>query len=150
MLYHLTQDTLAHMLFPLGELTKGEVRELARARGLVTAAKPESQDICFVPDGDYARFIEGRCGADTAFNPGRSWIGKGACSGSTRGSSATPSGSAKGIGVAAREPFVRAGKDAFANRLIVGFKDELLSVGVVASDVNFISGDVWQGPRGCW
>ena len=69
-LYHLTQDTLAHMLFPLGELTKGEVRELARARGFVTAAKPESQDICFVPDGDYARFIEGRCGADTAFNPG--------------------------------------------------------------------------------
>ena len=52
-LYHLTQDTLAHMLFPLGELTKGEVRELARARGFVTAAKPESQDICFVPDGDY-------------------------------------------------------------------------------------------------
>lgn len=49
-LYHLTQDTLAHMLFPLGELTKDEVRELARAHGFVTAEKPESQDICFVPD----------------------------------------------------------------------------------------------------
>ena len=60
-LYHLTQDTLAHMLFPLGELTKDEVREMARAHGFVTAEKPESQDICFVPDGDYAGFIEGWC-----------------------------------------------------------------------------------------
>ena len=69
-LYHLTQDTLAHMLFPLGELTKDEVRELARAHGFVTAEKPESQDICFVPDGDYAGFIEGHCGAGAAFELG--------------------------------------------------------------------------------
>lgn len=78
---------------------------------------------------------------------GRSWIGKGACSGSTPGLIRYTIGQRKGIGVAAREPLYVLGKDAFANRLIVGFKDELLSVGVVASDVNFISGDVWQGPR---
>ncbi len=96
-LYHLTQDTLAHMLFPLGELTKDEVRELARAHGFVTAEKPESQDICFVPDGDYARFIEEVPGVARTLLliRGRSWTGKGVCSGSMRGSSATPSGNAR-------------------------------------------------------
>lgn len=57
-LYHLTQDDLAHMLFPLGELTKPQVRELAAKHDFGNANKPESQDICFVPDGDYAGFIE--------------------------------------------------------------------------------------------
>ena len=61
-LYHLTQDSLAHMVFPLGDLTKPEVRALARTHGFGNAEKAESQDICFVPDGDYAGFIERRCG----------------------------------------------------------------------------------------
>ena len=146
-LYHLTQDTLAHMLFPLGELTKGEVRELARARGFVTAAKPESQDICFVPDGDYAGFIEGRCGADTAFNPGEIVEREGRVLGVHAGLIRYTIGQRKGIGVAAREPLYVLGKDASANRLIVGFRDELLSSGVVARDVNLIGGDAWEAPR---
>lgn len=146
-LYHLTQDTLAHMLFPLGELTKGEVRELARARGFVTAAKPESQDICFVPDGDYAGFIEGRCGADTAFNPGEIVDREGRVLGEHAGLIRYTIGQRKGIGVAAREPLYVLGKDASANRLIVGFRDELLSSGVVARDVNLIGGDAWEAPR---
>lgn len=146
-LYHLTQDTLAHMLFPLGELTKGEVRELARARGFVTAAKPESQDICFVPDGDYAGFIEGRCGADTAFNPGEIVDREGRVLGEHAGLIRYTIGQRKGIGVAEREPLYVLGKDASANRLIVGFRDELLSSGVVARDVNLIGGDAWEAPR---
>lgn len=131
--------TRPHAVSP-GRADKGEVRELARACGLVTAAKPESQDICFVPDGDYARFIEGRCGADTAFNPGEIVDREGRVLGEHAGLIRYTIGQRKGIGVAAREPLYVLGKDAFANRLIVGFKDELLSVGVVASDVNFISG----------
>ena len=103
-LYHLTQDTLAHMLFPLGELTKGEVREMARAHGFVTAEKPESQDICFVPDGDYAGFIEGRCGADTAFSPGEIVDREGRVLGGHAGLIRYTIGQRKGIGVAAREP----------------------------------------------
>ena len=67
-LFHLTQDTLEHMLFPLGELTKPEVRELAREAGFDNAGKSESQDICFVPDGDYAGFNARRCGH--TFGPG--------------------------------------------------------------------------------
>ena len=146
-LYHLTQDTLAHMLFPLGELTKDEVRELARAHGFDTAEKPESQDICFVPDGDYAGFIEGRCGADTAFEPGEIVNREGRVLGEHAGLIRYTIGQRKGIGVAAREPLYVLGKDASANRLIVGFKDELLSSGVVACDVNLISGGVLEGPR---
>ncbi len=146
-LYHLTQDTLAHMLFPLGELTKDEVREMARAHGFVTAEKPESQDICFVPDGDYAGFIAGRCGADTAFSPGEIVDREGRVLGEHAGLIRYTIGQRKGIGVAAREPLYVLGKDASANRLIVGFKDELLSSGVVACDVNLISGGVLEGPR---
>ncbi len=146
-LYHLTQDTLAHMLFPLGELTKDEVRELARAHGFVTAEKPESQDICFVPDGDYAGFIEGHCGAGAAFEPGEIVNRGGRVLGEHVGLIRYTIGQRKGIGVAAREPLYVLGKDAFANQLIVGFKDELLSSGVVACDVNLISGGVLEGPR---
>lgn len=146
-LYHLTQDTLAHMLFPLGELTKDEVREMARAHGFVTAEKPESQDICFVPDGDYAGFIAGRCGADTAFSPGEIVDREGRVLGEHAGLIRYTIGQRKGIGVAACEPLYVLGKDAFANQLIVGFKDELLSSGVVACDVNLISGGVLEGPR---
>ena len=146
-LYHLTQDTLAHMLFPLGELTKDEVRELARAHGFVTAEKPESQDICFVPDGDYAGFIEGHCGAGAAFEPGEIVNREGRVLGEHAGLIRYTIGQRKGIGVAAREPLYVLGKDASANRLVVGFKDELLSSGVVACDVNLISGGVLEGPR---
>ena len=146
-LYHLTQDTLAHMLFPLGELTKDEVRELARAHGFVTAEKPESQDICFVPDGDYAGFIEGHCGAGAAFEPGEIVNRGGRVLGEHVGLIRYTIGQRKGIGVAAREPLYVLGKDASANRLVVGFKDELLSSGVVACDVNLISGGVLEGPR---
>lgn len=146
-LYHLTQDTLAHMLFPLGELTKDEVREMARAHGFVTAEKPESQDICFVPDGDYAGFIEGHCGAGAAFEPGEIVNREGRVLGEHAGLIRYTIGQRKGIGVAAREPLYVLGKDASANRLVVGFKDELLSSGVVACDVNLIGGGVLEGPR---
>lgn len=146
-LYHLTQDTLAHMLFPLGELTKDEVREMARAHGFVTAEKPESQDICFVPDGDYAGFIEGHCGAGAAFEPGEIVNREGRVLGEHAGLIRYTIGQRKGIGVAAREPLYVLGKDASANRLVVGFKDELLSSGVVTCDVNLISGGVLEGPR---
>ncbi|MEC4272787.1 tRNA 2-thiouridine(34) synthase MnmA [Adlercreutzia sp. R25] len=146
-LYHLTQDTLAHMLFPLGELTKGEVRELARAHGFVTAEKPESQDICFVPDGDYAGFIEGHRGAAAAFEPGDIVNREGRVLGEHGGLVHYTIGQRKGIGVAAPEPLYVLEKDLTANRLVVGFKDETLSRGVVACDVNLIGGESFAGSR---
>lgn len=146
-LYHLTQDTLAHMLFPLGDLAKDEVRELARAHGFVTAEKPESQDICFVPDGDYAEFIEEHCGAAAAFEPGDIVNREGRVLGEHGGLVHYTIGQRKGIGVAAPEPLYVLEKDLTANRLVVGFKDETLSHGVVARDVNLIGGESFAGPR---
>jgi len=71
-LWELPRPILSNLLLPLGELTKGQVREIARAHGLVSAERPESQEICFVPDGDYARFVRSFLSPDhPALRPGR-------------------------------------------------------------------------------
>ena len=147
-LCHLTQDSLAHMRFPLGDLTKPEVRALARERGFVTAEKPESQDICFVPDGDYAGFIARRCGGEGgAFQPGEIVNREGRVLGEHRGLVHYTVGQRKGIGVAASEPLYVFAKDATANRLVVGTAAEVQVRGVVARDVNLIAVERLEGPR---
>ncbi len=144
-LYHLTQDDLAHMLFPLGELTKPEVRKLAAEHGFGNAEKPESQDICFVPDGDYAGFIgrylglQGGVGAPGAFAPGPIVDAAGRVLGRHRGLVHYTIGQRKGIGVAAPEPLYVLAKDAAENALVVGTRNELGVAEVRACDVNLIS-----------
>lgn len=147
-LYHLTQDDLAHMLFPLGELTKPQVRELAEAHSFGNAHKAESQDICFVPDGDYASFIErylgfgaGAAGADVpeAFTPGDIVDVSGKVLGRHCGLVHYTIGQRKGIGVAAREPLYVVAKDADRNALVVGPRSVLGVREVRARDVNLIS-----------
>lgn len=88
MLYTMTQEQLAHTLFPLGGLRKEQVRQLAEAEGFVNAAKPGSQDICFVPDGDYAAMIERYTGLPPL--PAISSTAAAPCWAGTRASSATP------------------------------------------------------------
>ena len=146
-LYHLTQDALAHMLFPLGDLTKPEVRELARARGFATAEKPESQDICFVPDGDYAAFVERRCGRAAAFEPGEIVDCAGKVLGEHAGLIHYTVGQRKGIGVAAPEPLYVFAKDAKANQLVVGTAAEVQVGEVTARDVNLIAVERIEEPR---
>ena len=146
-LYHLTQDALAHMLFPLGDLTKPEVRELARAHGFATAEKPESQDICFVPDGDYAAFVERRCGREAAFEPGEIVDRAGKVLGEHAGLIHYTVGQRKGIGVAAPEPLYVFAKDAKANRLVVGTAAEVQVGEVAARDVNLIAVERIEAPR---
>ena len=136
-LFHLTQDTLEHMLFPLGELTKPEVRELAREAGFDNAGKSESQDICFVPDGDHAGFIERRCGH--TFGPGPIVDMHGKVLGEHRGIDRYTIGQRKGIGVAAGEPLFVFRKDAETNTLVVGTDSETRAATVRANDVNLIS-----------
>lgn len=146
-LYHLTQDALAHMLFPLGDLTKPEVRELARAHGFATAEKPESQDICFVPDGDYVAFVERRCGRGAAFEPGEIVDCAGKVLGEHAGLIHYTVGQRKGIGVAAPEPLYVFAKDAKANRLVVGTAAEVQVGEVTARDVNLIAVERIEEPR---
>ena len=152
-LYHLTQDDLAHMLFPLGELTKPQVRELAEKHSFGNAHKAESQDICFVPDGDYASFIARYMGfggdaargdgkeraVPAAFEPGDIVGVGGKVLGRHTGLVHYTIGQRKGIGVAAPEPLYVVGKDAGKNVLVVGPRSELGVREVCAGDVNLIS-----------
>ncbi|MBX5465647.1 MAG: tRNA 2-thiouridine(34) synthase MnmA, partial [Clostridia bacterium] len=117
-LYPLEQEQLAHVLFPLGGMEKAETRRLAAELGLPVAAKPESQEICFVRDGDYAAFLEGEI--PDRFRPGPIVDRRGRLLGTHRGLPRYTVGQRRGLGVAAREPLYVLEVDAERNRLVVG------------------------------
>ena len=144
-LFHLDQDTLAHMLFPLGELTKPEVRVLARENGFINAEKSESQDICFVPDGDYATFIAKRTGH--SFDAGDIVDRSGTVLGSHSGLIHYTIGQRKGIGVAAPEPLYVFHKDAASNRLVVDTDANTLCSSIEVEDVNFVARESLVAPE---
>lgn len=141
MLCRLSQEQLAHSAFPLGTLSKDEVRDLAQAAGFSNARKGESQDICFVPDGDYAGFIErwmhGKPGA--AGMPGPIEDTSGKILGEHGGLFRYTIGQRKGIGVAVGEPLYVVAKDGARNALVVGTRDELMVRRVDGDDVNLVS-----------
>jgi tRNA-uridine 2-sulfurtransferase len=142
-LWELTQEQLAHALFPLGELTKTEARDAARRAGLAVAEKAESQEICFVPDGDYAGFIdrylaaEGR-GGET---PGAGEIVgvRGERLGRHAGVHRYTVGQRRGIGLASERPLYVVQIDARRNRVVVGHEEELSRADFEAAGVNWIS-----------
>ena len=135
-LYAMTQDEMAHTLLPLGGLTKAEVRAMAEARGLVNARKPDSQDICFVPDGDYAAFIERTTGKRA--QAGDYIDTQGHVLGRHAGVIRYTIGQRKGLGVTFGEPRYVVAKDAAANTVTLGRHEELFSDMLVAKDVNWI------------
>lgn len=141
MLCQLSQDDLAHSSFPLGALSKDEVRTLAQSAGFSNARKGESQDICFIPDGDYAGFIErwtnGKLG--TAGEPGPIEDASGNALGEHVGLFRYTIGQRKGIGVAAGEPLYVVAKDDERNALIMGTRDELMTRRVEGRNVNLVS-----------
>jgi tRNA-specific 2-thiouridylase len=143
-LYAMTQDQLAHTLLPLGELSKERTRELARERGFVTAHKHESQDICFVPDGDYGSFIRrytGRaCERGTIVNT------QGETLGTHGGIIDFTVGQRKGIGIAASRPLYVSAIDPTTNTVVVGGEDELYSRRVLVRDINLISRERLEAP----
>ena len=142
-LFNLTQDQLAHTLFPLGVLTKKEVRAIAQGKAFVNAQKAESQDICFIPDGNYARFIEERTGH--GFDPGDIVARDGSVLGHHNGLINYTVGQRKGIGVAAPEPLYVFAKDAQLNQLIVGTDAETRCTGIEADHANFIAVPAIEG-----
>ncbi len=117
-LFTLTQQQLARALFPLGDLSKKEVRALAAARGLPNADKPESQDLCFVPDGRYADFIRRESG--DAGGAGEIVDGKGRVLGRHSGLAGFTIGQRRGLGIASSRPLYVVGLDARRNRVTVG------------------------------
>lgn len=135
-LYSMTQEQLAATLFPLGELTKSQVREIALEQGFINAKKRESQDICFVPDGNYAGFIEEYAG--TKFAKGRFVDIDGNDLGEHGGVIRYTVGQRKGLGVSAAAPLYVCSIHPENNTVVLGGGERLYSKSLTAKDVNFI------------
>jgi len=135
-LYVLGQKQLERLMFPLGELRKRKVREIARETGLPTSSRSESQDICFIPDNDYRSFIAERL----SFCPGDIIDIKGRSLGQHNGLAQYTVGQRQGLGLDSSEPFYVIELDAARNRLVVGSKDQLLHSVILANQLSWVSG----------
>lgn len=143
-LYMLTQEQLAHIYFPLGELSKSEVRRIAEAQGFCNSEKPDSQDICFIPDGDYAAFLEQYTGKP--YPTGDVLDLSGQVIGQHRGAVRYTAGQRKGLGLALNKPVYVCRKDMAANTVTVGSEQSLYSRELWADDVNWIAIDHLPAP----
>jgi tRNA-uridine 2-sulfurtransferase len=142
-LFGLTQAQLARTLFPLGGLTKPEVRDMALAMGLTVAAKSDSQEICFVPNGDYAAFLDAYLKytgvEESPGTRGAIVSTDGRTLGEHAGVHHFTVGQRRGLGIAAREPLYVIATDPATQRVIVGGNDDLLRSRLFVKDVNWIS-----------
>ena len=136
-LYPLTQEQLSHTLLPIGNFTKERVREIAGELGLPVAAKPESQEICFIPDDDYPKFLEEHI--PQAVKPGPIVDKEGSILGEHKGILFYTVGQRKGLGISAKEPFYVTAIDRERNTLIVGNKEDVYGNKLIASKLNWIT-----------
>ena len=136
-LYQLTQHQLSHLLLPVGEYEKPAIRAKAEERGLINAHKSDSQDICFIPDGDYAAFLR-RYGGLTPV-PGDFVDAAGHVLGRHKGLECYTIGQRKGLGVSADRPLYVVAKDLEHRRLVLGDNTDLFTRELTADRVNLIS-----------
>lgn len=146
-LYGMTQAQLAHTLFPLGELRKSEVRQIAREAGLINAEKPDSQDICFAPDGDYAAAVERISGR--ASEPGDFVDAAGKVLGTHRGVVRYTVGQRRGLGISAPERLYVRAISAKDNTVTLGGKEALLRAWIGVGEFHWISGEAPDSPFCC-
>jgi tRNA-specific 2-thiouridylase len=150
-LWELTQEQLARALFPLGEMSKPEVRAVARRSELPVAEKAESQEICFVPDGDYAgfidRYLEAEGEAERLPGAGEIINREGERLGTHQGIHRYTVGQRRGLGLTSERPLYVISIDAARNRVLVGNEEELLSREFVAAGVNWIGIDTVRDTR---
>ncbi|MBI5701188.1 tRNA 2-thiouridine(34) synthase MnmA [Candidatus Saganbacteria bacterium] len=139
-LYTMGQEALAHTLFPLGELTKDEVRKIARKNRLSVAEKKESQEICFVPDDDYSKYIKEN--APELVKPGNIIDTTGKVVGRHDGIAFYTIGQRKGIGAHKGKPKYVVGLDTKRNEVIIGNNDDTLLDNFTAHSVSFINGSI--------
>jgi tRNA-specific 2-thiouridylase len=148
-LFGLTQEQMAHTDFPLGELTKAQVREIARRNGLAVAEKPESQEICFVPSGDYSRFIEAYLaeqGGESPAGEGELVTADGRVVGHHRGLHHYTIGQRRGLGIAAGAPLYVIELDPEKNRVVVGGEKDLARETCDVEGVNWIPFERLEAP----
>lgn len=146
-LYSLTQQQLAHTQFPLGTYCKKEIREIAEKNGFINANKHDSQDICFVPDGDYGTFIDHYRGVTS--KPGNFVRRDGTIMGQHKGIIRYTIGQRKGLGIAYTVPLYVIGKNMEKNEVIVGELSELFQKELVANDINLIAMERIEGELRC-
>ncbi len=143
-LYNLTQYQLSKTLFPLADYEKTEVRKMAEESGLVNYRKPDSQDICFVPDGKYGEFIREKSGVPVSEG---NFIDKdGNILGTHKGIIYYTIGQRKGLGIALGKPVFVTRKDSVSNTVTLGSSEDLFTSELTADNVNFISGEFPQEP----
>ena len=136
-LYNLTQEQLSHTLMPVGAYTKDEIREIASNIGLKVAAKPDSQDICFIPDGNYARFLESYTGQKA---PEGDFVDiKGNVIGRHQGITHYTIGQRKGLGLAMGHPVFVTEVRPETNEVVIGENSDVFSRGLIANNLNFMS-----------
>lgn len=138
MLYQLTQRQLSHLLLPVGEFDKPRIREIAARAGLCNADKKDSQDICFIPDGDHFRFL--REYGNVQQRPGDFVDKSGKVLGRHFGLVGYTAGQRKGLGVSGGRRLYVISKDAEKNTVLLGDDEELFSASLLASRVNWIAG----------
>ncbi|MBQ8825298.1 MAG: tRNA 2-thiouridine(34) synthase MnmA [Ruminococcus sp.] len=143
-LYSLTQEQLAHIKFPLGSYHKSEIREIASQQGFLNAHKKDSQDICFVPDGDYASFIERYTGK--TYPSGNFVDLNGNKLGVHNGSIRYTIGQRKGLGLSLKTPHYVCKKCMETNQVVLGENSDLFSSELDAVDINLIAYDYLKEP----
>ena len=146
-LYSLNQHQLSHTLFPLGNLTKEQVRVIAQEQGFLNARKKDSQDICFISDGDYTAFLKRYTGKE--YGCGNFLDQSGKVVGQHSGAVSYTIGQRKGLGLAMGEPVYVCSKDMQANTVTVGTNDQLFRTTLIANDWNFIAFDTLSAPLRC-
>ena len=137
-LYQLTQYQLAHLLLPVGDYDKPAIRENAREAGLVNAGKSDSQDICFVPDGDYVSFLQSQ---GVTLEPGNFVDEEGRVLGRHRGLPCYTIGQGKGLGIAVGKHVYVLAKNEADNTVVLGDNDKLFRRELTANRVNWIAGE---------
>ena len=143
-LYTLTQEQLAHIRFPLGGLSKPQVRQIAEEKGFINAKKRDSQDICFVPDGDYVAFMERHTGK--TYQPGDYLDLSGNIVGRHKGAVSYTLGQRKGLNLAMGTPVYVCDKDMAANTVTVGPNEALFRRTLLAEDLNWFPFPTLAGP----
>lgn len=146
-LYFLNQDQLSHTIFPLGSINKSKTREIAEKNGFRNASKPDSQDICFVPDGNYVSFMESYTGR--TYHTGNYIDDDGNVIGKHKGYVHYTIGQRKGLGVAFGEPRFVSSIDPINNTVTLSKENVLFTRTVKVSEINWISGIVPENPFKC-
>lgn len=140
-LYNLTQEQLSRTLFPVGEFEKDRIREMAEKAGLMVAHKPDSQDVCFVPDGDYASFIDGAAGEMGLVVPGRgNFVDKnGKILGRHKGITHYTIGQRRGLEIAAGHRVFVTDIRPETNEVVIGENEDIFTTEVTFDHMNFMS-----------